>query len=68
MKNKEVYAKELVEFYLDGETFAVNKNNGRVFKCRDMACPNCAFDSDVHCSGKRKEWAEQEYEEPMLTE
>lgn len=68
MKNKEVYAKELIEFYLDREAFAVNKYNGRVFKCRDMACPNCAFDSDMHCSDKRKEWAEQEWEEPMLTE
>ena len=68
MKNKEVYAKELVEFYLEGETFAVNKNNGRLVKCRDMACPNCAFDSDVPCRVKQKEWAEQEYEEPMLTE
>ena len=55
MKNKEIYAKELVEFYLEGETFAVNKNNGRLVKCRDMACPNCAFDSDVPCSDKRKE-------------
>ena len=68
MKNKEVYAKELTEFYLDREAFAVNKYNGRVFKCRDMACPNCAFDSDVPCSDKRKEWAEQEYKETMLTE
>lgn len=40
---------------------AVNKYNGRVVKCRDMACPNCAFDSDVPCSDKRKEWAEQEH-------
>lgn len=43
MKNKEKFAKEIVELACNGEGIAVNKHSGMVFPCNNIPCSNCLF-------------------------
>ncbi|RGH66540.1 hypothetical protein DW815_06635 [Ruminococcus sp. AM33-14] len=68
MKNKEKYAKEIVELACNGEGIAVNKHSGMVFPCNNIPCSNCLFDNDYYCEEERKKWAESEYnEKPVIS-
>lgn len=68
MKNKERYAKEIVELACNGEGIAVNKHSGMVFPCNNIPCSNCLFDNDYYCEEERKKWAESEYiEKPVIS-
>lgn len=63
MKNKEKFAKEIIEIACLGEELAVS--SGVVRKCRGLPCRECAFYSDeIECNEMRKTWAESEYVEP----
>lgn len=66
MKNKEKYAKEIVEPACNGEGIAVNKHSGMVFPCNNIPCSNCLFDNDYYCEEERKKWAESEYIEKSV--
>ena len=66
MKNKEKYAKEIVELACNGEGIAVNKHSGMVFPCNNIPCSNCLFDNDYYCEEERKKWAESEYIEQSV--
>lgn len=66
MKNKEKYAKEIVELACNGEGIAVNKHSGMVFPCNNIPCSNCLFDNDYYCEEERKKWAESEYIEKSV--
>lgn len=54
MKNKEKFAKEIVELACNGEGIAVNKHSGMVFPCNNIPCSNCLFDNDYYCEEERK--------------
>lgn len=66
MKNKEKYAKEIVELACNGEGIAVNNHSGMVFPCNNIPCSNCLFDNDYYCEEERKKWAESEYIEKQV--
>jgi len=66
MKNKEKFAKEIVELACNGEGIAVNKHSGMVFPCNNIPCSNCLFDKDYYCEEERKKWAESEYIEKSV--
>ena len=62
MKNKEKYAKEIIEIAATGTSVAMC--NGVLRECRGLYCSQCDFYSDRECDEKIKEWAESEYIEP----
>lgn len=66
MKNREKYAKEIIDIALDRGHIAVNKEN-KVVCCEEISCIDCIFDKMTgNCSKLNKEWAEKEYEEPSV--
>ena len=68
MKNKEKYAKEIIEIACNGNGIAVDKHSGTVGSCNNIPCCNCLFDKNYYCEKKRKEWAESEYvEKPVIS-
>lgn len=63
MKNKEKFAKEIVEIACSGEKLAVS--SGVIRKCYGLSCYKCFFYRDgIECDEMRKTWAESEYVEP----
>ncbi|MCI6511929.1 MAG: hypothetical protein MR435_03220 [Coprococcus catus] len=63
MKNKEKFAKEIVEIACSGEVLAVS--SGIIHKCAELPCQKCSFNIDgIECDEIRKTWAESEYVEP----
>lgn len=63
MKNKEKFAKEIVEIACSGESLALS--SGVVRECIGLPCSKCAFYSCKNdCNEMRKTWAESEYVEP----
>lgn len=63
MKNKEKFAKEIVEIACSGSKLALC--NGEIRACKDLTCSECEFcDKGVACDLKCKAWAESEYVEP----
>ena len=67
-KNKEKYAKEIVELACDGNGIAVDKHSGTVCSCNYISCSNCLFDDNKDCGKRRKDWAESEYiENPVIS-
>lgn len=63
MKNKEKFAKEIVEIACSGSKLALC--NGEIRVCKDLTCSECEFcGKGVACDLKRKAWAESEYVEP----
>ena len=68
MKNKEKFAKEIVEIVINFSNIAVNKNNIPV-PCAGFDCKKCALytgTDENRCSTQLKEWAESEYVEPKV--
>lgn len=62
MKNKEKFAKEIVEIACSGEKLALSGEDIR--KCMGLRCRECAFYSEkTPCIEMRKNWAESEYVE-----
>lgn len=66
MKNKEKYAKEIVELACDGNGIAVDKHSRTVCSCNYISCSNCLFDDSKDCIKRRKDWAESEYIEKLV--
>lgn len=62
MKNKEKFAKEIIEIAVTGSSVAMR--NGVLQECRGLPCSQCDFFSNRTCDEKVKEWAESEYVEP----
>lgn len=62
MKNKEKFAKEIIEGACSGSKLALY--NGEIRACKSLMCSECEFCSRVvPCDSKRKAWAESEYVE-----
>lgn len=60
MKNKEKFAKEIVELACNGDSIAIIKENGRIVSCDGTKCSLCLF-RGYDCKEKTREWAESEY-------
>jgi hypothetical protein len=68
MKNKERFAKEIVEIACKGHDFRVDKNTNEVADCCDTPCTACLFLEMDDCDKARREWAESEYiEKPVIS-
>lgn len=70
MKNKEKYAKEIVDAVTSGGYgFGVNKFSGEIKRCNEVSCNECLFHYVLHglddCNKTKREWAESEYIGPM---
>ena len=59
MKNKEKFAKEILEIACNGDSIAV-KNN-KLECCRCIDCSNCLFNCSYDCREQVRKWAESEY-------
>lgn len=67
MKNKEKYAKEIIDIACDGDDIAIDKRTGKVSSCTHVPCSNCLFCKNG-CAKGRREWAESEYiEKPVIS-
>lgn len=60
MKNKEKYAKEIMEIACNGSSIAVTKKYRRIAPCGSTFCEECLFCS-ANCKEKVREWSESEY-------
>ena len=74
MKNREKFAKEILDIACSGRNIAVTKENKIVY-CSDILCESCMFDScgkyigrSQACLDRLREWSESEYvEKPTIT-
>lgn len=67
MKNKEKYAKEIVNSAIHGHAFGFDKRSKKIVSCSAQECAYCLFHDDkLFCSLTRKEWANAEYKEPKI--
>ncbi len=72
MKNKEKFAKEILDVACNGKRIAVTKEN-KVVCCNDINCSQCLFykinDYGNYCDDEEPiKWAESEYvEKPTIT-
>ena len=65
MKNKEKYFDELIQIIVNGYFLAVDERTNEPRRCdHKISCIECLF-SKTGCSNGRKEWLEQEYQEPV---
>ena len=64
MKNKEKYAKEILEIACSGSSLAFDKTTNKVVPCNGLCCSNCLFGHN--CDEAVKEWSESEYIEPPV--
>lgn len=65
MKNKEKYAKEIMEIACSGNSIAMIRESGRIAPCCSTLCIQCLFNSDK-CKERVREWAESEYIEKTV--
>lgn len=67
MKNKEKFAKEIMEIACSGDNIAVIKKSGSIVPCDSTECNLCLF-HDSDCKERIREWAESEYiEKPVIS-
>lgn len=69
MKNREKFAKEILDIACNGRSIAVTKENKIVY-CSNISCESCMFDGcgkhigrSQACSDRLREWTESEYVE-----
>lgn len=67
MKNKEKYAKEIVEIACDGDYFGMDKRTGKITSCDYIPCRNCVFNEDMDCDKTKRDWAEQDIEKQVIS-
>lgn len=68
MKNKEKFAKEIIEIACAGDKLAMRKDNNCLTACIKTRCRDCCFFEDGGCSKLIQEWAESEYvEKPVIS-
>ena len=67
MKNKEKFAKEIIEIACSGNSIAVIKKSGHIAPCNNTNCNLCLF-RDSDCRKETRQWAESEYiEKPVIS-
>lgn len=68
MKNKEKYAKEIMNIACSGDSIAIMKGSGRIVPCNGVLCSVCLFCSSIDCRKNVKDWSESEYiEKPVIS-
>lgn len=62
MKNKEKFAKDILEIACNGDAIAVSKTTGKPNRCGNVGCEDCMrYTGRPGCAEKRlREWAESE--------
>lgn len=67
MKNKEKYAKEIIEIAKCGQRVAIDRN-GKIQSCLGLSCTECIIHEDIRgkCAIKRQEWFESEAKKTQL--
>lgn len=66
MKNKEKFAKEIIDIACKCDKIAITKDN-KIVGSNDIDCEQCLFDIGKSCYGL-EQWAESEYvEKPKMT-
>lgn len=66
MKNKEKFAKEIMNIACSGNRIAVMKGSGRIVPCDGVLCSVCSFCGSVDCRKNIKDWSESEYIERVV--
>ena len=70
MKNREKFAKEILDIACAGNYIAVTKS-GKIVGCSSIECDKCLFDNVsvyTDCYTRLKQWSESEYiEKPTIT-
>ena len=68
MKNREKFAKEIMDIACSGHSIAFDKEVNKLTACNKINCSECAFcsSSTTNCLDKIKEWCESEYIEPEV--
>ena len=67
MKNKEKFAKEIVNIACSRYSIAFDKEANKLTAWKNTPCGKCAFySSSSSCADKCKEWSESEYKEPEV--
>lgn len=67
MKNKEKYAREIIEVACSGYCFGMDKSTNKILPCICITCRDCVFGCNVDCRGTKRKWAESEYiEKPVI--
>jgi hypothetical protein len=67
MKNKEKYAREIIEVACSGYCFGMDKSTNKIFPCNCITCRDCVFGGNVDCSETKRKWAESGYiEKPVI--
>lgn len=67
MKNKEKYAKEILDIACSGNSIAMVKESGHIAPCYGTPCVECLFNG-YKCKERVREWAESEYiEKPVIS-
>lgn len=66
MKNKEKYAKEIMNIACSGNRIAVMKGSERIVPCDGVLCSVCLFCSSIDCRKNIKDWSESEYIERVV--
>lgn len=72
MKNKEKFAKEIIDIACNEGGFAVEEKTGNVVYCDSITCSDClfakTFETPNECIAERRKWAESEYiEKPVIS-
>lgn len=70
MKNKEKYAKKIVDLACDGNRIAIVRQTGKFRSCYETPCVECLFHSSdtEKCRERIRKWAESEYiEKPVIS-
>ena len=65
MKNKEKYAKEIMEIACSGDSTAIIEKSGRIVPCDVNRCSLCLF-RGYDCKESTRKWAESEYTEKLV--
>lgn len=67
MKNKEKYAKEIINVACSGYGIALIEKSGHVVPCDGVLCSTCLFNAH-DCREQIRKWAESEYiEKPVIS-
>ena len=62
MKNREKFAKEILDIACKGNHFGVTKA-GEIISCTETDCAKCLFNDDIDCDISLEQWSESEYVE-----
>lgn len=70
MKNKEKFAKELLDIIIYADELAFDVDEYTVKGCSETDCCDCLFGDNCNCgkdiSNVRRKWLEEEYVEPTI--